>query len=246
MFKMVLSLLVIVSCSLGAAVSAELPSKATYVFYIQGEYAGKCAMDINEDGDLLIFESTTQLKFDDFDLDLTARTEIEKATLRLHFYKYDGIRMGKTVSGTLWSDGDSLSADNVMDGEHFQSGARMEGPVYLFDNYVSEHQIIMTWAIDQAKEPFLRFTVLLPSEFMTFATVSALDSEIEYPTTPKPSVCKKYGISMKNSGAYYTYYDPKRKIPVYLDFPSAMTEVFLEGTFDGKPQTKYVRPEEPE
>jgi hypothetical protein len=246
MYKVILAVLVIVSSSLGAAVSAELPSKVTYVFYIQGEHAGKCAIDISEDGDRLLFKSVTQLKFDDYDLDLTAHTEIEKATLRLQFYKYEGVRMGTKVSGTLWADGDSLAADNAKDGEHFRSGARMEGPVYLFENYVSDHQIVITWAIDQAEEPFSRFTILLPSEFMALASVSTLDSEIEYPTTPKPSVCKKYGISMKNSGAYFTYYDPKRKIPVYMDFPSAMTEVFLEGTFDGKPQTKYVRPKKSE
>jgi len=245
MSKTILTVLLIVCFSGIASHSTELPSSATYVFYIQGEYAGKCAIDLAEDGDLVVFKSTTDIHFDDYKLALTSRTEIEKGTLRPRFFEYEGVRMGKKISGTTWSEGDSIAADNAIDGEHFPSGARFDGAVYLFENYVSEHQIVLAWAIDKSKEPFMRFNVLLPSEFITLPSLATLDSEIELPTAPNPTVCKKYGVAMKNSGPYYTYYDPKRRMPVYMDFPSANTEVFLEGTYEGTPQTKYVRPEEP-
>jgi len=246
MLKMIVSVVLIAIFSMVASSSAQLPSKATYVFYIQGEYAGKCAIEMGTDGDRLVFDSATQIDYEDYTLDLTSRTEVEKESLALCFYKYEGVRMGQKISGTVWADGDSLSADNAVNGEHFPSGKRLEGAVYLFDNYVSEHQIIMAWAADRSKEPFLRFTALIPSEFMMLPTMATTESEIELQTSPKPTVCKKFGVAMKNSGAYFTYYDSKRKIPVYMDFPAATTEVFLEGTFKEKPQTKYVRPEKPE
>ncbi|UCH84617.1 MAG: hypothetical protein JSW50_02675 [Candidatus Latescibacterota bacterium] len=225
--------------------AAELPEKVTYLFYIQGEYAGKCVVGIGEDGDAHVFESTSEIKFEEYKLQISSRTEIEKESLRPRFFRYEGVRSGMKFEGTLWTDGDSISADNALDGEHFKSGERMEGPVYLFENYVSDHQIVLAWAIDKATDPYLHFSVLLPSDFMSFPTVATLDSEIEIATSPKPTVCNKYAVAMKNSAPYFTYFDPKTRIPVYMDFPSATTEVFLESAFKGNLKPKYVKPKEP-
>jgi hypothetical protein len=246
MSRLIITAFFIVCLAFAGSLSAELPSKATYLFYIQGGYAGKCDIVFGEDGDLLVFESTTVVDWDDYKLNLTSRTKIEKETLRPRSFEYKGVRLGQEISGTVWVNGDSISANNAVDGDNFPSGGRMVGPTYFFENYVSDHQIVIAWAMDKANEPFLRFTIFLPSEFMSLASVSTLDSEIELPTSPAPSICKKYAIAMKNSTPYFTYYDPKRRIPVYMDFPSASTEVFLESAYGDKPVAKYERPKEME
>ncbi|MEJ2719870.1 MAG: hypothetical protein P8181_01840 [bacterium] len=243
MLRSIAIILTIVCLSFSSSSSADLPAKATYLFYIQGEYAGKCDIDVNEDGGLLVFRSASVLSWDDFKLDLHTRTKVDKETLQPRYYEYDGTRTGQKISGTVRADGDSLSGVNVLDGNSFPSGMRLTGPTYLFDNYVSDHQIIIARAIDRSDEPFLRFTIVLPSEFLPLPTVGTLVSEIELPTNPKPSVCKKFAVAMKNSAPYFLYLDPKLGIPLYMDFPSATTEVFLESAFGGKPVTKYVRPE---
>ncbi len=246
MSRLMMILFSVACLSFGVCASADLPSKATYLFYIQGGYAGKCDIHFGEDGDRIVFESVTTLTWDDYKLELNTRTEVEKETLRPVFYEYSGTKMDQKVSGTISVEGDSMSASNALGDIHFPSGTRMSGPTYFFENYVSDHQIVMAWAIDRADNPFFRFTTLLPSEFMPLAAVATLDSEIELPTNPAPVVCKKFAIMIKNSTPYYIYYDPKSKMPLYMDFPSALTEVFLESVYGEKPETKYERPKESE
>ncbi|UCG50393.1 MAG: hypothetical protein JSW58_09255 [Candidatus Latescibacterota bacterium] len=230
----------------GTSQAMDLPATATYLFYIQGQYAGKSDFEITQADDILIFKSKSTIKFEDYSQDLTCRTEIDKTTLRPRFFEYKGQHGDESVSGTVWIEGDSISGHTEVSGDQFPSSGRFKDPTYLFQNYVAEHQIVIAQAIDASKDPFLRFHVLLPSDFMTLPAVAALESEIEMALDPKPVVCKKYVVSMQNSSAYLIYYDPNRKMPVYLDFPSVMTEVFLENAYGGKPVAKYEPPKEPE
>ena len=234
---------------LTAAVDSQaekLPDSATYLYYIQGKYAGKSTFDLTEDKDIYVFTSTSDIEFGDYSQTFTARTEIEKETLKLRFFKYEGKRTKQTLSGTIWAEGDSISADNAIDGNHYPSGSKLTAPTFLFQDYFSEHQIIMLWAISRAKDTFMRFSILLPSDFMMMPTVATIDSEIELSTGSSAVVCKKYGVSIQNSGVYFLYLDPKQGIPVYMDFPGTQAEGFLESAFGDNPPTKYTAPPPPE
>jgi hypothetical protein len=233
---------------LTAAVDSQaekLPDSGTYLYYIQGTYAGKSTFELTEDKDIYVFISTSDIEFGEYSHTFTARTEIEKETLKLRFFKYEGKRTKQTMSGTIWADGDSLSADNAIDGNHYSSGLKLTTPTYLFQDYFSEHQIIMLWAISRAKDPFMRFSILLPSDFMLMPSMATLDSEIELSTGSSAIVCKKYGVSIQNSGVYFLYLDPKQDLPVYMDFPATQAEGFLESAFGKNPPTKYTAPPPP-
>ena len=234
------------SLASGTSLSAELADQSTYLFYVQGEYAGKCDVRFSEKGDALVFESKTVIDWEDYKLELASRTEVNKKTLQPILFEYEGVKTRDKMSGTIHARGDSIWGVNTLNGAEFPSSARITEPLYFFQNYVSDHQVVIAWAIDRAEDPFIRFITMLPSEFMQTGTIATLDSEIELPTVPQPTVCKKFTVAMKNSSPYYLYYDPKRRAPVYMDFPSVMTEVFLDDAYDDKPPVKYERPKEPE
>ena len=164
---------------------------------------------------------------------------MKKLKLKLRFFKYEGKRTKQTLSGTIWAEGDSLSADNAIDGSHYSSGSKLTAPTFLFQDYFSEHQIVMLWAISRTKDPFMRYNILLPSDFMMMPSMATLDSEIELSTGSSAVVCKKYGVSIQNSGVYFLYLDPK------LDIPGTQAEGFLESAFGANPQTKYTAPPSP-
>lgn len=236
---------VILGSFLGAAVDSQagkLPESATYLYYLQGKYAGKSTFQLTEEKDIFVFKSTSEITFADYKHNFKARTEVEKESLKIRYFEYEGKRQQKAMSGTIWVEGDSLSADNAIDGEHYASGSRMTAPTYLFQDYFSEHQAIMLWAISRATEPFVKYNLLLPSEFMSVPTVATIDSEIELPVASGSIVCKKYGVSIQNSGVYFLYLDPKQDLPVYMDFPGTQAEGFLESAFGKNPPAKYTAP----
>ncbi len=246
MLRTVLSFVAFFMVGIGFAHAGSTPSEVTYLYFIQGNYAGKSVVEITEKSDIYVYTSTSEIKFGDFAQTLSCRTEIEKTTLRPRFFRYEGVLNGGAVSGTLRVEGDTLHAETEIDGDRFASTKEFIDPSCLFQDYIPEHQIVILNKILAVDEMFVRFNVLLPSNQMSLAAVITIESELELPTHPRPTVGKKYAISIQNSSTYYSYLDPKRNIPVYMDFPVSQTEVFLEGAFGENPRPKYVAPEEPE
>lgn len=234
---------VILGSCLSAAVDSQagkLPGSATYLYYIQGKYVGKSTFELTEEKEIYVFKSTSDVTFEEYNHSFKARSEIEKESLKIRYFEYEGERQNKTMSGTIWVEGDSISADNAIDGEHYASGSKITSPTYMFQDYFSEHQVIMLWAISKATKPFVRYNILLPSEFMAVPTVATIDSEIELPVADGGIVCKKYGVSIQNSGVYFLYLDTKQGLPIYMDFPGTQAEGFLESAFGEDPPTKYT------
>jgi hypothetical protein len=221
--------------------AGKIPESATYLYYIKGEYVGKSSFEISQDDEIYAFESRSEIAFEDYEHAFAARTEIEKETLKLRFYKYEGRKMKEDMLGTIWVEGDSISADNTMGETHSPSGSRLAGPTFLFQDYFAEHQIVILWAVSRAEPLIYRFDILLPAEFMKLSAVSTIDSEIELATPAGGIVCKKYGVSIQNSGAFFLYLDPKRDIPVYMDFQTTQAEAFLESVYGEDPPTKYTK-----
>ena len=246
MLRTVLSFVAFFMVGTGFAHAGSTPSEVTYLYFIQGNYAGKSVVKITEKSDIYIYDSTSKIKFEDLAQTFSCRTEIEKKTLRPRFFRYEGILNDGAVAGTLRVEGDTLYGETEVDGNQFSSTKEFIDPSCLFQDYVPEHQIVILHKILAADEMFIRFNVLLPSSQMSLAAVITIESELELPTHPRPTVGKKYAISIQNSSTYYLYLDLKRNIPIYMDFPVTQTEVFLEGAFGENPRPKYVAPKKPE
>lgn len=218
------------------------PSAMTYRIYIYGELAGTDMVKITEKGDAVIFESHSKVEMDDFALDLRCRTVVARNDLRPRAFSYEGQRNGMQVSGSVRFDGESVTADHVAEGTEFSTKKNVEGLVVVFENYMIEHQLLLLNTVVRSKEPFQRFKLFFPIDFNPGSILALLESEVEIDTTPR-SVCKKYHFEIERGSPFYGYLDTKRNLLVYMDFPATNTEIFLEGSFDGAPVTKYVRPD---
>ena len=101
--------------------------------------------------------------------------------------------------------------------------------------------------VANAEKNYIRTSMLIPSDFMASNTVLVLESEVEVQTRTKARICQKYQVQMENSAPFVGYLDVKRHIPIYMDFPGARTEIFLESDYGENPGSKYTDPEaEPE
>ncbi len=221
---------------------ATFPPEVTYRIYVSGELAGKNVIKITEKGDALVFEGHTTMDWDEFQLDLRCRTEVAADDLELRSFSYEGRRGGTNVSGTVWVDGDSITGDLVFGDEHYPSSKNLSGLKVFFENYMVEHQVLLLNMVAASEELYQRVSVFFPIDFIASPCLALVESEVEVATTP-PSVCRKYHFTIQQGSAFYGYFDPKRKLPVYMDFPASNTEIFLEGAFDDSPLTKYTRPE---
>lgn len=243
MMKIVVTVVLLIAFGIGSAHAGNVPPEATYLFFIQGKYVGKCAIEVTQEDGVQIYTSISEVQLDDFFHKLSCRTEIVEETLRPVFLQFEGVRNDAPVALTASFEGDSVTIDNLVLNENVNSKLEFTDPSYLFQDYVSEHQIIILKAIVANKELIARFNVLLPSSVMTLPAMATLESELELNTPKKPIVCKKYVVAIQNSATYYLYYDPKRGIPIYMDFSATQTEVFLESVFGREPETKYSAPE---
>lgn len=233
---------------LGAAPAraGESAREFTFNIYVYGQLAGTDMIQMEEKADAIIFKSRSQLRYADYAVDLKVKTEVDRETLAPRYYTYEGTRTGQTISGTLWTRGDSVIADLVENGNHFPSGKRITPPTFLFENYVIEHQFVLLRAIARADAPYFRFSLLFPSDFTSASCIATVESEVELDTRPSPTVCRKYQISIQNSSPFFGYFDDVRRMPIYLDFPASNTEIFLKSAFGPSPKTKYTPPRAPE
>ncbi len=225
--------------------AAEPPSKATYLYFVQGQPAGRAEIQTTQEGGAYVVTSTSKIEFIDFNQTLSCRTEFEKATRRPTLFRYDGVRNKEKMSGTV-RIGNGAAEGKLEAGETPYSGrVTWKDPTYLFQDYVPDHLMMMARDLLALEKESSAFSVLFPSSMVLLPAVASNESEIELPVRPKPVVCRKFGIGFQNAAPFFVYVDSKQGIPIYLDFPAVQTEVFLQGTFGDHPATKYVAPPQP-
>ena len=236
--------LLVLAVAWGTPQAGMFPAEMTYHIYIYDTYAGKDVIKVTEKEDVILFESKSRIEFETYVQDLTCETVVDKKTFAVKSFKFDGLKVDIKIAGDLTVKGDSVYGDLYENDAHFPSGKRLVGFVAFFQNYIVEHQVALCNAVASSKDRYLPFHLLLPSDFAVNSGVAVLASELEVPTLPKPTVCEKYGFSVKNGPPFFGYFDPERRIPVYMDFPGANTEVFLDAAFGESPKTKYVQGQE--
>lgn len=229
----------------GTAFSAEFPAKATYLFFIQGAYAGRSEIKCIQADGAYVFGSTSNVVHGEFSETLSCRTEFDKKTLRPRLFQYKGVLSGDSLSGTIRVDGDSAFSNLKIGANSFAVRVPWADPKLFFQNYVPEHLIVLAHHLAASEALAQRFTILFPSDMMFVPGAAEVASEVELATRPSPVVCKKILVAFQSSLPFYLYVDRKRNLPVYMDFPGVQTEMFLQSAYGDHPGTKYAPPEDP-
>lgn len=68
---------------------------------------------------------------------------------------------------------------------------------------------------------------------ITKGSVSALESMTQ------EAICTKLVIAIQGSSPFASYFDPESGLPVYLAFPTALVEVFLDDFYGDVPISRY-------
>jgi hypothetical protein len=228
----------------GSVSAGSLPSEVEYDIFIFETLAGTSVIRFTEEKGMIMADSQLELRFDDeFSQHMTCHTEYDLERGMVVFFSYEGEKAGVALNGTVWADGDSLIGKLYQGGNYFPSARTLSGHVVLFENYIVEHQVLLCRTVASQSEPFLRYSTIFPSEFSSALSSAVLESEIVLRTQPASAVCNKYVFTIQGGSPFYGYYDPALGVPVYMDFPSANTEIFLRAAFP-EAQGKYRRPEE--
>ena len=225
----------------GLSRAADFPAKATYLFYIQGVPSGRSDIECTTERGAYIFRSTSILTNGQLADTLSCRTEFDQKTLRPRFFEYSGRLSGESASGTVTVQGDSAFSQTVRAGTPMAVRLKWTDPTLIFQNFVPEHLIVVSRFLAASKVLAGRFTILFPADMMFVPGAYEVSSEVELPTRPTPSICKKFGIAPQSSFPFYMYVEKKSSLPVYLEFPGVQAEMFLRSAFGDNPQPKFSR-----
>ncbi len=223
----------------------DFPSKATYLFFIQGAPAGKSDIAFAGENGAYVFTSTTEVALGEQRHSLSCRSEFDKNTLRPRLFRYEGTRGGESVSGSIRLDPDSIRASLEVSGTQTSSRMLWVDGTFVFQNYVPEHLAVLARYLAASPKAFERFSILFPSDMMAAPGIATIETEVELATRSAPIVCKIYSVTLQNSAPFYLFVDSKRNSLVYMDFPVTQTEVFLESAFGSHPGTQYSAPRKP-
>jgi hypothetical protein len=223
----------------GPARPAELPPKMTYLFFVEGKPAGSSEITTTLKNGVYLVSSTEDVAFTEFSQRLTCRTELDARTLRARSFHYEGTRNGESMSGTVRIEGKAALGE-MKTGETSYDGSTAWGDSsFFFQNYVPEHLVLISRFVAKYAKPQTKVGVVFPSDMMATSAAAGLESEIEIPTRPRPSVCVRYAVAFQNSAPFYLFVDPERSVPVYMIFPATKTEIFLKEAFGDRPTPNY-------
>ena len=217
----------------------QLPEQLTYLVFASGKPAGRTAVTIYAEGGSMVFESETEMDTGTYEHSLSCRTEIDPETFRPLLFTYNGRMNHIPVSGRIWTRGDSIFGETLEAQERDPSFMWSNMFVLFVQDYIVEHQIVTANAIAAEGGLYRRFMVLLPSDFQNLLSIGALESELAFETPQGSLVCKKYRVTYAGRGAYFVYFDAKRRLPVYIEYPEGLVEFFLVDAFGPRPTPKY-------
>jgi hypothetical protein len=237
--------LAVAASATGGARTTDFPAKATYLFFIQGAPAGRSDIECTAEGGAYVFRSTSKVTNGESTDTLSCRTEFDQKTLRPRLFEYTGRLSGESASGTIRVEGDSAFSRTETAGNPFSARLKWTEPTLIFQNFVPEHLLVVSRFLAASKVLAGRFTIMFPADMMFVPGAYEVASEVELPTKPAPSICKKFGIAIQSSFPFYMYVDQKRSLPVYMEFPGVQTEMFLQSAFGDSPRPKFNRPAAP-
>jgi hypothetical protein len=243
MRKFALSVSLTLAAFLGFAATAQAgrfpTEKLTYVYYIKGQKAGTCSVEFEEKAKAYATHSKTSVRTGPFKQELDCYTEWDKESLVPLYYSFKGTAGGKEVSGTIEFTDYEAVGDMNLGGTPVPSRRRFMGNFVIFENYVASHAAVLFASVAE-KADFTRFELFFPMEFGKAPAVAQFISELEVNVKPKPVVCKKLHLTIQRSAdTFLALFDEASQRLLYIDFPAAETEVFLESAYGKNPPMKY-------
>lgn len=218
------------------------PEELVYRYYVRGHYAGRCVIESVEKEETFSFNSKSEVQTAQLPQTLECYSEFDRETLAPRYYSYRGTKGGSAISGAMDFTPTLVKGTVEINDDAFPSKLDLKDQTILFENYVMEHQTIMLATLARSSEPFIRFSLFFPSDFTSASCVAMIESEVELPLRPKPTVCQKFSITIQSSDTFYGYFDPDRRLAVYMDYPASAVEIFLESAWGDNPPQKYESP----
>jgi hypothetical protein len=224
------------------AASGDFPSSATYLFFVSGKPSGRIDVTTAAEDGRYVFTSKFEVLTGEETHSLSSRTEVDKKTLRPLLFQYEGERNGHPMSGKLDLEPDSIRAVQDIAGRLTRKRVPWADGTMVFQNYVTEHLMVLARHVSESGKAFEHFVILFPTEMITTPALATIESEVELAARQAPVVCKKYMVSIQNSYPFYLYVESKSNALIYLEFPVSGTEVFLKSAFGDHPEPRYKEP----
>ncbi len=117
----IVTIVLVVFLFSGVSAAGPLPSEFSYTILKEGKQIGTSATQVESGKKTVVFTTNTQLEFDQFELDLNTRTEVDSKTFVVQKITYDGIRMGKIIEGEYVID-DLILHEITAEGAIFDYG----------------------------------------------------------------------------------------------------------------------------
>jgi len=223
-----------------ASSAGNLPPEFSYTIYVEGQEVGRSTTKVTEETGVYVFDTSTDLAFNDFKLSLDTRTVVDNKTFLPLSFTYTGDKMGTLLDGETTITENEATCVTGEHGQSYTSTRTSPHPnVLLFEEYVMDHEVIIARAFWEGGPEAKKYGILFPSAARMSAATIDKGSELAFESDTKEAYCVKLIISLQGGSPYASYYDPERGLPVYLAFPGTSTEVFLDEFFDGKPVSRY-------
>jgi hypothetical protein len=218
-----------------------LPPEIGYTIYRKGVEIGRCDIKVAETVDELVFESTTKVDLgNDMTLEMTCRTVADPKTFLIRSYEYVGQKAGVSLDGFLEIDGDSLHGvvlrDDVESSDYKLSPYDRN---LLLEDFVMDHEVLIALAHSVSGENPGTYGLMFPTGMSFVKATLAFASTLEIESDYKSTVCKKLLVAIEGSQPFASFYDPNRRLPVYMAFPQTHVEVFLDEFFGDSPVSRY-------
>lgn len=218
-----------------------LPGKVDYIVYARGKEVGRCNITVKETADSLVLDSKTHIDFTgDIALDITSHTVADPKTYLVRSYTVYGSKGDSRMDASFTVVGDSIHG-RVLRGDNERVDyvkSPFERTLFLED-YVMEHEMLIALAHEATGEPALDYGIFFPTSMVLNPARVGFASRVTIDSDTKSAVCEKLLVALKSGTTWASYYDPKRRLPVYMAFPGMNVEVFLDEFFDGHPITRF-------
>lgn len=225
--------------STGAS-AGKLPPEFSYTIYVEGQEVGRSVTKVTEETGVYVFNTSTDITFNEFKLSLDTRTVVDSETFLPLRFTYAGDKMGTLLDGETTISGNEATCVTGEHGQSYTSTRTTPHPaVLLFEEYVMDHEVIIARAYWEGGPDTREYGVLYPSTARMSSGSIGKGSELAFESETKEAYCVKLIISLQGGSPYASYYDPERGLPLYMAFPGTSTEVFLDEFFDGNPVSRY-------
>lgn len=220
----------------------KLPEKIGYTIYISGRNLGHSDINVTyTDKGTIVFDSETRIERGERLFEMKSRTEVDSTTFQLKSYEFEGVRSNRKVQGEVHIDGKKVII--VDSSRRKTSSVANNEPVLVFQDFIVELEIIIARSHISGGGTDQTYDLVFPrSSKLSTATIQKT-ARTSVESTIHEAICDKLVISITQSPPFASYYDPRRGLPVYVAFPSAETEIFLDEFYGDEPVSRWVAKE---